>query len=552
MEKRALSALVVTFLVGCGSSSSSTTTSQGDDGGADAAGDSSAADAGADAAPGSITLAASATEVTIVAGSTATIDVQATRGAGADGDIALTVSGLPNGVTAAAATIAAGATKATITLTAAASAAQGGPVAFTIDGAISGSHGTASSKVFVRGLPGTLDMSLGGSGIAFVASPSTQVYSVATQSDGKIVLAGTNATMMSSASNRGFVARFDGNGKADTSFGTNGATVVDFGTGVEEIFSNVAVQSDGKIVASGYTFNGGNGVAIIARVDAAGALDPSFAATGKYTASFPGTTASRVYSVVPQSDGKILGLGNVATGAGQWAFMRLTPQGGTDGTFGSGGQEVFSTRWGDAWCGVQQSDGTVVIAGTLLTTVNSTYFDSWMLTRVMGGGTVDPSFGQGGWTTTTFGASTYLSTCALDSQNRVVVAGAPLGGNGNGMSFAVGRYVNGQPDASFATNGVVQTPLGTGNGAPAAIFFDATGNIIVAGSSPIGGVTVLRYASNGMLDSSFGTGGELGTNAGLTAANARGASMDARARVIVVGNALQSGTAGVFFARVWL
>ena len=72
------------------------------------------------------------------------------------------------------------------------------------------------------------------------------------QADGRIVVAGQS----SNKSNSDFaVARYGTNGAPDASFGSGGKLTIDF-FGSFDGAENVAVQSDGKIVVSGFARNG--------------------------------------------------------------------------------------------------------------------------------------------------------------------------------------------------------------------------------------------------------------------------------------------------------
>jgi uncharacterized delta-60 repeat protein len=74
----------------------------------------------------------------------------------------------------------------------------------------------------------------------------SQALAVAVQADGKIVVAGEGNLI-----NPNFaVVRYDRNGDLDTSFAIGGRLQVDF-AGLEDRAENVALQSDGKIVAGG-------------------------------------------------------------------------------------------------------------------------------------------------------------------------------------------------------------------------------------------------------------------------------------------------------------
>ena len=77
-----------------------------------------------------------------------------------------------------------------------------------------------------------------------------RAYSVAIQSDGKIVAAGNS---YGDGSNADFaLVRYNTDGSLDTNFGIDGKVTTAIGSG-DDYAKSVAIQSDGKIVAAGYS-----------------------------------------------------------------------------------------------------------------------------------------------------------------------------------------------------------------------------------------------------------------------------------------------------------
>src|SRR5215468_11669588 len=93
--------------------------------------------------------------------------------------------------------------------------------------------------------------------------------------------------------NRGFdfaLARYNTNGTLDTTFGTSGKVTTDF-AGADDMPSEpsaVALQSDGKIVVVGQTLVGGFNNFALARYNGNGTLDTSFGTSGRVTTDFAG------------------------------------------------------------------------------------------------------------------------------------------------------------------------------------------------------------------------------------------------------------------------
>ncbi len=142
--------------------------------------------------------------------------------------------------------------------------------------------------------PGTLDPTFGTNGIVKVDSSFDKVV---VQTNGKIVAVGHS---WNGSKFTGFVARFLTNGVLDQSFSEDGIQQSDF------FIAAVAIQGDGKIVVAG----SGESKMVIARYNADGNLDRTFSDDGIQTTDFgSGTYDAHANSVAVQSDGKIVAAG---------------------------------------------------------------------------------------------------------------------------------------------------------------------------------------------------------------------------------------------------
>ena len=101
---------------------------------------------------------------------------------------------------------------------------------------------------------GILDNSFGDSGIVStnIDTGFDSAESLALQTDGKIVVGGTSCVPSSCNLT---VARYNQNGSLDISFDTDGKVTVPLGSS-GELKSSIALQTDGKIVISGTDMNG--------------------------------------------------------------------------------------------------------------------------------------------------------------------------------------------------------------------------------------------------------------------------------------------------------
>src|SRR5262249_6572770 len=91
---------------------------------------------------------------------------------------------------------------------------------------------------------------------------------------------------------------------------------------------------------------------------------------------------------------------------------------------------------------------------------------------------------------------------------------------------------SGMLDPTFGSGGIVTTPIGGLNPQGRGLALQADGRIVVSGGSGDGPGIVARYLSNGVLDSSFGSGGVI---LGPSGSNYFQVSIQPDGRIIVAG-----------------
>jgi uncharacterized delta-60 repeat protein len=185
---------------------------------------------------------------------------------------------------------------------------------------------------------------------------------VAVQSDGKVVAAGeaTDGGITKFA-----VIRYTSAGALDTSFDGDGIAYTQIGAS-HAYLTDIALQSDNKVVAVGYATGGGFQVV---RYNTDGSLDTTFDSDGKASPSTGGSSAY-AYRVEIQSDGKILVVGTDTTNGGtpyRIVIARLNSDGSLDTSYGTSGIAAPYTNSLGSY-GVSktliQSDGKLLINGT--------------------------------------------------------------------------------------------------------------------------------------------------------------------------------------------
>jgi uncharacterized delta-60 repeat protein len=324
-------------------------------------------------------------------------------------------------------------------------------------------------------------------------------------------------------------------GDLDPSFDGDGRQTTDFTASGEDRASDVAIQSDGKILVAGS--DAGNTVAV-ARYNSDGSLDSSFDGDGKLTVAFisPGNQSP---SVAVQPDGKIV----VAGGHnGDFGVARFTSQGAPETQFGpSNGQALadFAGNTDNPVAVAIAPDGDIVVAGDSQAAAAPSEF---ALARFDSNGDPDGSFGGGdGQQTATFtGADGQRARdMALESDGDIVMAGEAF--FTSETHFALMRFLgNGNPDDSFHDDGQLTTPVGDA-GADAVAVSPGDAKIMAAGSDGSGHFAVASYnGSDGSTDSGFGVGGDgiaiADFGPGISA-DAQGVAIQSDGKIVAAGEA---------------
>lgn len=272
----------------------------------------------------------------------------------------------------------------------------------------------------------------------------------------------------------------------------------------------LAIQRDGKLVAAGRSVGGGWHFAL-ARYTTRGTLDPSFGQGGK-AFTLVGSSGS-VYALAIQRDGRIVAAGQAYVGPEQdVALVRYTARGRLDASFGRRGTVLTdlsptAKTYDQARALALQRDGKLVVAGG--STSFSLSSGRRLLVRYTARGRLDRSFGEDGTVSSRSGPSVGAGGVAIQRDGKIVTAGS------EGDGFAVTRYTaRGRLDRSFGRGGTVSTKLASYSYGRA-IAIQPDGKIVVVGNAALD-FGIARYTAAGTLDRSFGDGGKVVTNIGLT------------------------------------
>lgn len=318
---------------------------------------------------------------------------------------------------------------------------------------------------------GTPDNTFDGDGLAQVPSLD-QANALAIQTDGKIVVAGSSFTGDTNLA----LARFNSNGSLDTTFDGDGIAVLVLPG--SQVLLDIAIQPDGKIIAGGNT--GTSSFArdfMVVRFNANGTPDASFGPTGNGVIQASFTADNYFSSVALQTDGKIVAGGyTFGTVGSDFALLRITPIGSLDTTFDTDGKLTTSIRDSDLLNKVLiQPDGKIVATGT---TRNSGQNTDVAVVRFNQNGSLDTNFDGDGKATTDDGASDETTTAALQPDGKIIVSER----RDLNTSALIRFNQNGSLDTSFHGDGIFKFPASNyTNTFARAIAIQPDGKIITSG-----------------------------------------------------------------------
>lgn len=326
-------------------------------------------------------------------------------------------------------------------------------------------------------------------------------------------------------------------GDLDKTFGNGGMVNVGIG-GYSDIAKEVKLQMDGKIIVAGYGLESAasfKGLSI-ARYLSDGSLDYDFGNLGliqKQTTTLEG----ELNSIVIQKDDNIVAVGysiSSNTNNENLTLVRFTKNGKLDESFGNGGLIVteISNRKEIGESVAIQPDGKIISVGT---THHDPNFDIFLV-RYDELGQLDPYFGLGGIVITDINSGHDLGkSLAIQKDGKLIVAGFTYSQDNFCMTLL--RYdSNGKLDSTFAKSGIAITNINSRIG-KLDLALQNDGKIILIGPSEVDNThhfTVVRFNNNGSLDESFGNNGITKTIIG-DFSEAESVALDSYGNIVVAG-----------------
>ena len=403
---------------------------------------------------------------------------------------------------------------------------------------------------------GELDLGFGGDGRVMTnlgAAPASDdaAEAVATQSDGKIIAAGSSTR---SGRYEFALARYRQDGGRDRSFGRGGVVTTSFGPNAWDAATAAAIQPDGRMIVVGIA---GEPLAghlaprdfAVARYRSDGTLDPTFGSDGRITTDF-GSEREGASDVALQLDGKIVVIGSTSAGPGQSAVAlaryhqdgtldaTLGGDGRTQGSFGAVGADVRTADYASSLAITARGEIVAVGSRVVPNEFGSSY-SSLALARYRADGSPDPGFGTAGTVTT--GREHGGFDIALQGDGRIVAAGTssprgdryPGAEQGAAEYFLVARYLpDGTLDHTFGHGGMTETSFQALRGSQpcggsayclsgaSSLALQADGKIVAAGFADSRSgrrFALARYDPAGRLDPTFSCDGRAQTDFGGTA-----------------------------------
>jgi uncharacterized delta-60 repeat protein len=352
---------------------------------------------------------------------------------------------------------------------------------------------------------GSLDTTFGTAG--FVndhghAGHSTYFHAVAVQPDGKIVVAGYFVEPGGCPGNRPWVVRYNSDGTRDTSFSDDGAAEWIFycsGAGGAAVLYAIAIRGDGKILVAGKALmQAGNNDFAVARLNSNGILDTTFNLDGLATYAI-GNGNEEVHAILQSattSRAILVGYSYSSGTSNDFALAAIGSSGLFDIGFGSFGKVITDTGWDDrAYAAAFQPDGKLIAAGMQSNGATGVDFS---LVRYNTNGSIDPTFGNGGFVKTAFGAYYDIAYgVKVQGDGKIVCAGTGRAWTDTSDNFAIARYnPSGSLDTLFSSDGKQTTDFNSNADAVGAVGIQADGKIVVAGSASNGtdyDIAITRY-----------------------------------------------------------
>jgi uncharacterized delta-60 repeat protein len=335
-----------------------------------------------------------------------------------------------------------------------------------------------------------------------------------------------------------------GDGKLDPTFDGDGRVTLNLGPGYIEEPTDLAIDPKGRIVITGWLFTDGVPVSdgFVARLLPDGSPDPRFNGGEPAIVDVPGSSFA-LQSVAIDTDRRIVV-------AGASGVARLLPDGKPDPSFSGDGVATLDYGSGMSAAAVTLDDqGRIVLGGSSSVATPPPLYE-FAAARLLANGSPDPVFAGGGIANPrVFFDSAVARAIAVDDDGRIILAGGTF--DSPTSTWQVLRLLpGGSLDESFGDGGLVEFPSTSRSDALHDMALDPQGRIVLAGilrysaESQIGEIGVARLLPSGELDSQFGEGGRVGASGFGNLDFGHAVAIDPAGRVVVAGFSVPPRTGG--------
>ncbi|MBL7889262.1 MAG: T9SS type A sorting domain-containing protein [Bacteroidia bacterium] len=373
-----------------------------------------------------------------------------------------------------------------------------------------------STSMFAQ-TAGSLDPTFGTGGkvLTPISGGDAKAYGISIQTDGKIVISGYSTD---GTTGKNFATlRYNSDGSLDTSFGNNGMAINDLQTGSDDVAYSVAIQSDGKIVVGGSSDNGFDKNAAIIRYKTDGTVDSTFGINGIVLTDFDNNQQDEIKVVrIHAVTGNIIvgGSSVISSSLAKPVIARYLSNGTIDSTFNSTGIRLLWIATNDNNRSFSLEDLEVVSTGKISATgwrknVSTSISSEYWACRVLSNGAMDNTFSTDGVLAyADAGGSSYGHALLLNSNQDLILAGTRsyLGDN-------TYRFLKINQDGTIPATSTFFN-ITSGIDIAYAIEEDVNGKYVMAGStgtSTSRAFTILRMSNTAVLDNTFNGSGIVNT-----------------------------------------
>jgi uncharacterized delta-60 repeat protein len=336
----------------------------------------------------------------------------------------------------------------------------------------------------------------------------------------------------------------------DTTYSDDGVQTNNIGSGNDFGFAS-KIQTDGKIVASGISFNGQNYDLVVIRYNTNGTLDTSFSNDGILTKDIGSNSFDRS-TIAIQNNGKINIAGTYRNNSAiDFAIIQLNNDGTFDNSFSDDG--IQTTDFGgldEVLCMAIQNDGKILVAG------KSTFlleYPEVSIARYNTNGTSDASFNGDGLFTTNFEqGSVNANSISIKSDGEIILVGEYDDTISNIDVLVLKLTNNGNLDSTFSEDGIQIIDIAGSTDRAFSCALQTNGKIIITGTSIVGlsyDIALLRLSSDGSLDTTFSDDGIQTIDISTSNDYGYSVAIQSDGKILVAGNYLGNSNSTIFVLR---